>query len=185
MLTPLFLACALGLAAASPAHVSKAVPPVAAPQASVSRATPAAAPSYDSDVPPPTRYDLEHAHDAFPSESRTLVGQLIRTIIALATVIGLIYLLVKLVLPRLMPGVLRPTEQQLRVVERNQLDAKHGLFLVDIGDGRRLLIGTSEHNVQLLATLPTLTTPKISFDAALEAHAVAHANAESRDAQKN
>jgi flagellar biogenesis protein FliO len=105
-------------------------------------------------------------------EERSWTGQLVRTILSLLLVIGLIYLVFKVVVPRLM-GVSLPVRgtKSLRVVERTQIDARHAVVLIEI-DKQRFLVGTGEHGIQLLADLSrpgaAAATDKNGFAAALE-----------------
>ena len=90
-----------------------------------------------------------------PSVDPALISTLGRTVVALVFVVVLIYLCAKL-LPRIfkqLPMVGRGT-QQLRVLERAMLDAKHSVVLLQVDENTRLLLGTGE-GVQLLTTLTT------------------------------
>ena len=116
-------------------------------------------PDVVDDTPPASAYDLQQQRQpsAFDSE-RTLVGQLVRTLISLVVVVVLILLTGKIVLPRLTrasvfggAGVFGAGGKSLRIVERVQLDARHGLYVVEIEGRQRLLLGTGERGVQVLS----------------------------------
>jgi flagellar biogenesis protein FliO len=83
-------------------------------------------------------------------ESRGLLFQLGRTILALAIVVGLFYLTAKLLLPRLVNRLPKGGGEHLKVVERMALDTRHSVVLVDVAGGTRLLLGTGEQGVQVL-----------------------------------
>jgi len=110
-----------------------------------------------SDVPPPSTWDQQRkarGEDiSEPSEERSLIAQLGRTLLALLIVVGVIYALGKLAMTRL--GNVRfagRTGKTLQVIERLQLDAKHAVFLVQVGDdeAKTLLLASGEKGVQLL-----------------------------------
>jgi len=133
----------------------------------------------DDDLPPPgmTKEQREaeatSALDKLESQERSWTVQLVRTILALVAVIGLIYLVFKVVVPRLL-GVSLPVKsgKSMRVVERTQLDARHAVVLLEIDHKQRFLVATGERGVQLLADLsrPGLPTKdgRADFKAMLE-----------------
>jgi len=118
----------------------------------------AAAPA--SDLPAPTTTDEQKSKAAnaalerLEGEERSWTAQLVRTILSLLLVVGLIYLVFKVVVPRLL-GVSLPTRtgKSLPVVERTQLDARHAVVLLEIEGKQRFLVATGERGVQLLADL--------------------------------
>ena len=144
---------------ASPAAAPGAAAPEAAPEAQT------APERGQSDVPPPSAYDRQlqsgvpdrdvmhggqHGREGLDDE-RSLTYTLMRTVLALAAVLALIYLFAKVGLPRLVQGVSSfKTGSRIKVVERTQLDARHGLYLVELDGTERLLLGTGEQGVQVL-----------------------------------
>lgn len=125
-----------------------------------------------ADEPPGMQSDPHALSDSSqlpepPSVDPALISTLGRTVVALVFVVVLIYLCARL-LPRFfkqfpMPG--RGT-QQLRVLERTMLDAKHSVVLLQVDDNTRLLLGTGE-GVQLLTTLTPLSGPSVPFRASM------------------
>ena len=117
--------------------------------------------------PPPSQYDLSKpdGHNPMLSEEQSLLVQLGRTVLSLGIVVGLIYLIAKLVVPRL--GNLRTGSLtgQLELLERLQLDPKHAVFLVQIDGKRRGLLGGGDGDLRLLTDLGNQET---SFGDALE-----------------
>lgn len=115
---------------------------------------------------------LAHRLDALappPEGLGDLVGTFARTMLMLLAVLALIYL-------TLHKGLGKLTERsqigkRMRVVERVGLDARRGLYIVEV-DGRELLIGTGEQGPVRLSELgelgPQLPPPNANFHAALE-----------------
>lgn len=175
MIAHILLGCMLQ-AVAAPTPAEPAAP------AALDAAAPASAltklPNFDSDTPPPSRYDQEHADEPLAPESRGLLYQLVRTVLALGVVIGLIYLIVKLLLPRFVRATVNKGATQLRLIERLIIDPRHTVALVEVAEGQRVLLGLGEGGVRLLTTVHT---GKPSFNAALDAHAAAGVT-EGRDA---
>lgn len=150
MLAPLVLTVVL--AAEAPALGAPSPAPVPAPAAD--QLPPGiAAPTalYESDVPPATAYDRFQDTGNLAPESQGLVTQLGRTVLALFLVVALIYLTMKLLLPRFIKKFpQRAGGAHLKMVERLQLDATHQVYLVDVTNGPRVLLGTSENGVHML-----------------------------------
>ena len=111
------------------------------------------------------------ALERLDSEERSWTAQLVRTILSLLLVIGLIYLIFKVVVPRFL-GVSLPARsgKSVRVVERTQLDARHAIVLLEIDNKQRFLVATGEHGVQMLADLsrPGAAATRTDFQAALD-----------------
>jgi len=144
------------LTVALQAHLAApAIEALTPPPALVAPAPPPAlvAPDYSADVPPPTPYDELEGKTLLAPESRGLVAQLGRTIIALFLVVALIYLTMKLLMPRLLKKLpQRGGGAHLRMVERLQLDPTHHVVLLDVENGPRVLLGTSETGVHMLTS---------------------------------
>jgi flagellar biogenesis protein FliO len=115
-----------------------------------------------SDEPPPSAWDRRQAElragktpaSPAPDDEISWGSQLLKTVLALALVIGLLYALFRLGLTRFI-GVtaLRGPAKSMRVLERQQLDARHALYIVELEGGRRMLIATGEQGVQRIAEL--------------------------------
>jgi flagellar protein FliO/FliZ len=82
--------------------------------------------------------------------SLNFIGLLVQTLIALAAVCGLAYLIFRVVLPRLQVG--QNQGGMIRVIERVGVDSKRSLLVVEVA-GKWLLIGVSESGVQLVSEL--------------------------------
>lgn len=109
-------------------------------------------------VAPPSTYDLketgEDVTDQPQPEEINWGMQLVKTVIALLIVVGLIYFVFKVGLARLLGyATTARGDKSLKVVDRLQLDARHAIFLVELGPGKRLLLGTGERGVQVLSRL--------------------------------
>ena len=106
-------------------------------------------------------------------QERSWTAQLARTLLALLVVLGLIYLVFKVVAPRLL-GLSLPARsgKRLKVLERIQLDARHAVAILEVEETRRLLVATGEHGVQLLTDLSrpegTTRSPRTEFRDLLE-----------------
>ena len=74
-----------------------------------------------------------------------------QTVMALAFVCGLAYLIFRVILPRL-SGVGFSTNNMVRVIDRIGLEARKNLYVIEVA-GRFLLIAASESGVQLIAEL--------------------------------
>ena len=107
----------------------------------------------NANEPPPSTYDREQGRTGTEDGGRSLLGQMWRTLLSLALVVGLIYAVGKFALWRL--GKARgPGGPGLKVVERLQLDARHALFVVEVSGKHRYLVGAgADKGVTLLAEL--------------------------------
>jgi flagellar biogenesis protein FliO len=134
----IFFALAQGHEISAPAAAPKAMPQVTN--------------SPVADSPPPSTYDLEQKeHHGLTNEDSSIAWQLARMIFSLAVVVGLIFLVVRIGLPRLMRLRTVSAGGTLRVLERVQLDQRHAVALVEVYGSQRYLVGTSEHGVGLIA----------------------------------
>ncbi|MEO1483157.1 MAG: flagellar biosynthetic protein FliO [Myxococcota bacterium] len=122
------------------------------------------------DKPPLSTYDRLRQENNEPiEEERTLTGQLIRTVFALGIVVGLIYLIFKLGLGRLLqgggiPGLSSSSNREVRVVERTAIDGKNALYLVELGGERRILVGGGDHGVTYLCEAGAAEKPRAFSD---------------------
>lgn len=132
----------------------------------------APAPARDSaERPPLSTYDrmLQDNNEPIPEE-RSLTEQLIRTVFALGIVVGLIYLIFKLGLGRLlqgggMPGFSSRSSREIRVVERTAIDAKNAVYLLELSAKRRILIGAGERGVNYLCEMDKPAEPEAEREA--------------------
>ena len=120
-------------------------------------------PPHSPESPPPSTYDLlPEEEKSNPLDSREHLGlaQWARTILALGIVLALIYLS-KFALIRFHGLRNGGPENNLNIIERVQLDPKHSLFIVDIKDKGRVLLGGGNGALRLLANLdqPAPNTP--------------------------
>jgi len=117
--------------------------------------------------PPPSQYDLSQPKNTpVMTEEQSLMVQLGRTVLSLGLVVALIYLIAKVVLPRLGGLSTGSARGQLELLERVQLDPKHAIFLVQVSGKHQLLLGGGEGNLRLLSDLGK---DERSFGEALEA----------------
>ncbi len=116
-------------------------------------------------APPPSTFDRQNARSdnssAAPgvsdnsrnADERSLIEQTGRMLFGLAVVVGLIYLFGRFGLSRLthLRGVpVVRGNRELKLVERLPLGVGQVIYLVELGDGRRVLIGGGDHGLRLL-----------------------------------
>jgi flagellar biogenesis protein FliO len=146
------IVCASGALGQEPTGAPN--PTEAAPRGE-SSAEPGTAPAPEQ--PPPSTWDKNRGQEgdgpaAEPDEEISWTAQLAKTVVALLFVVALIYFLFKVGLARLLGyATVRSGSKALAIVDRAQLDARHALYLVELGPKHRLLLGTGEQGVQLLA----------------------------------
>jgi flagellar protein FliO/FliZ len=75
---------------------------------------------------------------------------LVQTIMALAFVCGLAYVIFRVIMPRLSAGF--SSNNMVRIIDRIGLEARKNLYVVEVA-GRWLLISSSDSGVQLIAEL--------------------------------
>lgn len=75
---------------------------------------------------------------------------LFQTLVALAFVCGLAYLIFRVLLPRLTTSY--GSNNMMRVVDRIGLDARKSLYIIEV-TGRWFLVASSENGVQLISEL--------------------------------
>lgn len=140
----------------SAAQVPDQAPAPAATGASPTSATSQAAPAKDPLLEPePLLVDS-------PSTYEGVVGTFVRTMLMLALVLGLVYLVLHKGLGQLVAK--QRQGQRIRVVERVPLEQKRALYLVQV-DGREILLASTDNNVVQLTT-PEAQDP--GFKGALE-----------------
>ena len=153
----------------APSEATEAKPEAAAEAQAEAPAAPEQGPEAAATEvkPPPSQYDLAQPKDApVMSEEQSLMLQLGRTVLSLGLVVALIYLVAKIVLPRLGGLSTGSARGQLELLERVQLDPKHAIFLVQVSGKHQLLLGGGEGNLRLLSDLGK---SERSFGEALEA----------------
>lgn len=152
------LVCSLALVTNLAVPTSKAPPPASENGITTS------APIRDPNTPPPSTYDQTPrfpADGVVPDREPFGLAQWARTIFALVVVLSLIYLS-KFALARLTGLRSGGLENNLSVIERVQLDPKHALFIVDIKDSGRVLLGGGNGDLRLLANLDDRATSPAS-----------------------
>lgn len=82
--------------------------------------------------------------------SLTFLWMLVQTILALAFVCGLAYVVFRVVLPRLASSY--SGNSMIRVVDRTGLEARKTLFIIEVA-GKWMLVASSEAGVQLISEL--------------------------------
>ncbi len=88
-----------------------------------------------------------------PSVSGQLGAELLRVFLSLGLVVGLIYLLSKVALPRMLRLSNQRNGRVLWVVERAQLDGKNSAVIIDVAGEGRFLVATGEKGVNLISRL--------------------------------
>jgi len=83
--------------------------------------------------------------------SLNFLWMLVQTVMALAFVCGLAYLIFRVILPRV-SGIGFSSNNMVRVIDRIGLEARKNLYVIEVA-GRFLLIAASESGVQLIAEL--------------------------------
>jgi flagellar protein FliO/FliZ len=114
------------------------------------------APIIDTNSPeaPPSTYDRTRAVDGtLPEVPESLVGQLFKTVFALAAVCGFIYLLFRWGPARLLLQVKTGRGGKfVRIVERVPVDQRSSLLVIDVS-GERLLISSGEGGMRVLTRM--------------------------------
>jgi flagellar protein FliO/FliZ len=131
-------------------------------QAAPTEVTPPSVPAVADDTrpggAPPTvdpRLDAPYAMDtrSEASDTAALIGQFVKTLVALGLVIAIIYILAKVGIARFIPGgIAARTGKSVRIVERVAVDQKNSLVLVEVGKSK-LLLGSGERGLKLITRL--------------------------------
>ncbi len=112
-----------------------------------------------------------------------MLAQLWRTVMALGLVVGLILLGSKYILPKVLGKAMTPTSKHIKVLERTVVDGRNALVLVEIGAGSRILLGSSETGLRLVAHVAT--PPATTFESSMGPTGTMLPTQGSRDAQTN
>jgi flagellar protein FliO/FliZ len=83
-------------------------------------------------------------------EKAQIISSFAQMILSLFVVCGLIYLIFRVVLPK-MSGY-QSGNSIIKIVERTSLDAKKHLYVVEVG-GRWMLLSSADNNVNLICEL--------------------------------
>lgn len=106
-----------------------------------------------ADEPPPSAYDRARQDGGQTPDQTSLVGQLVKTMVALAFVCGIIWVIFKFGAARLLPGAMGPRDGRIvRVVERVMVDQKSSILIVDVGPDR-MMLGCAEGGISLITKL--------------------------------
>ncbi len=84
----------------------------------------------------------------------SFVWMLFQTLVALAFVCGLAYLIFRVLLPRLTTNY--GANNMMRVVDRIGLDTRKSLYIIEV-TGRWFLVASSENGVQMISELDAKT----------------------------
>ena len=113
------------------------------------------------DEPPPRGAASQpaSAHEEQPeSQAWFWTKMLVRTAVVLVVVVLLAYLILNKGLTRLAKLTGSGQQRTMAIIERMPLGPKHSLFIVEV-QGRRLVVGTAEHAISLLAELRDTAAP--------------------------
>lgn len=83
--------------------------------------------------------------------SLTFLWMLVQTVLALAFVCGIAYVIFRVVLPRL-ATTYGGGNSLIRIVDRMGLEARKTLYVIEVG-GKYMLIAASEEGVQMISAL--------------------------------
>jgi flagellar biogenesis protein FliO len=90
--------------------------------------------------------------------SWTFLWMLVQTVLALAFVCGLAYVIFRVILPRLATNY--GGNSMIRIVDRTGLEARKTLYVVEVA-GKWLLVSASEDGVQLISELDPKTAKEM------------------------
>lgn len=83
---------------------------------------------------------------------------LVQTVLALAFVCGLAYVIFRVILPRL--ATTHGSNSMIRIVDRAGLEARKTLYVVEVA-GKWMLVSASEEGVQLISELDPKTASEL------------------------
>jgi flagellar protein FliO/FliZ len=98
---------------------------------------------------------LEGTAGEFGKGSVDFTWLFLKTLLAMLVVISLAVVSLRFLLPRLTWNRQIKGRTSFKVLDRIPLDTKKGLYVVEV-EGRRLLLGASEHHVGLITELENL-----------------------------
>lgn len=90
--------------------------------------------------------------------SWTFLWMLVQTVLALAFVCGIAYLIFRVILPRLATNY--GANSMIRIVDRAGLEARKTLYVIEVA-GKWLLVSTSEAGVQMISDLDPETAKEM------------------------
>jgi flagellar protein FliO/FliZ len=82
--------------------------------------------------------------------SLTFLWMLVQTVLALAFVCGIAYLIFRVILPRF--AITHGGNSMIRIVDRLGLEARKTLYVIEVG-GKYMLVAASEEGVQMISEL--------------------------------
>ncbi|MDL1871311.1 hypothetical protein FBR05_03805 [Deltaproteobacteria bacterium PRO3] len=103
-------------------------------------------------TPSPTPLALGDPTAEFGASSVDFTWLFLKMVFAMIFVIALAIVVIRFIIPKLTFHRGAAARSDLRIVDRVPLDARKSLYILQI-EGRRLLIGASEHHVGLIAEL--------------------------------
>lgn len=154
MLKPLIIAACLILSAEDSGKTPTAEPVTEQPVQAVEVEQTKPAVDLHSPNPPPTNWEKGRTLISGESvDENTLTEQLGQTLLALVVVCILIYLVARFGLSRLTALRTGTATQTLNLAEKLSLDPKNSLYLVEVQDRGKLLLGAGDGGVRLICTL--------------------------------
>ncbi|MCC6273663.1 MAG: flagellar biosynthetic protein FliO [Deltaproteobacteria bacterium] len=103
-------------------------------------------------TPSPTPLALGDPAAEFGAASVDFTWLFLKMVFAMIFVIALAIVVIRFIIPKLTFNRGAAARSDLRIVDRVPLDARKSLYILQV-EGRRLLIGSSEHHVGLIAEL--------------------------------
>ncbi|MCC7344765.1 MAG: flagellar biosynthetic protein FliO [Deltaproteobacteria bacterium] len=103
-------------------------------------------------TPSPTPLALGDPAAEFGASSVDFTWLFLKMVFAMIFVIALAIVIIRFIIPKLTFNRGAAARSDLRIVDRVPLDARKSLYILQV-EGRRLLIGASEHHVGLIAEL--------------------------------
>ncbi|KAB2836395.1 hypothetical protein F9K50_12020 [bacterium] len=103
-------------------------------------------------TPSPSPLALSDPALEFGASSVDFTWLFLKMVFAMIFVIALAIVVIRFIIPKLTFNRGAAARSDLRIVDRIPLDARKSLYILQV-EGRRLLIGASEHHVGFLAEL--------------------------------
>lgn len=103
-------------------------------------------------TPSPSPFALTDPAAEFGASSMDFTWLFLKMVFAMIFVIALAIAVIRFIIPKLTFNRGAAARSDLRIVDRVPLDARKSLYILQV-EGRRLLIGASEHHVGLIAEL--------------------------------
>lgn len=106
-----------------------------------------------ADSPPPTSWDQTKVEPTTPVDENTLAEQLLQGLIATVFVCLLIYLTGRFGLSRLTSLRTGAPTKTLAMTEKLSLDTKSSLYIIEVKDRGKLLLGGGDNGLRLICNL--------------------------------